>query len=183
MRCQGLHGTYEDGLAWLKHPKNRDKSKLVLFLGSSLGNFTRAEAANFLKGFVDVLTPDDAMLIGLDACQNKEKVYPGYNDREGKTREFYLNGLAHANTLFGHDEFKEGSWDVVGEYDEVAGRHQAFYVPTTDVVIDGVQIKAGEKIRFEESYKYSKSHSTKLWQTSGFVTRAVLKNTSDDYRK
>ncbi len=52
-----------------------------------------------------------------------------------------------------------------------------------DVVIEKVQIKAGEKIRFEESYKYSKSNSSKLWQSSGFVTRAVLKNASDDYSK
>ena len=87
--------------------------------------------SKFVNGFVDVLTLDDAMAIGLDACQDK-KVYHGYDDRESKTRKFYFNGLAYPNTLFGHDEFKHGSWNVVGGYDEVAGWHQAFYVGCSD---------------------------------------------------
>ena len=184
VKCRGLHGTYNDGLAWLQRPENQSKPRIVVFLGSSLGNFTRTEASTFLKGFAEVLVNEkDAMLIGLDACQNKERVYHGYNDSEGKTREFYLNGLTHANMLIGHEEFKEGLWNAVGEYDEIEGRHQAFYVPAEDVVIDGVQIKAGEKIRFEESYKYSRSQSAKLWHASGLVTQTVFQNSRGDYRK
>lgn len=184
VKCRGLHGTYNDGLAWLQRPENQSKPRVVIFLGSSLGNFTRTEASTFLKGFAKVLVNEnDVMLIGLDACQNKERVYHGYNDSEGKTREFYLNGLTQANKLIGHEEFKEGLWNAVGEYDEIAGRHQAFYVPAKDVVIDGVQIRAGEKIRFEESYKYSKSQSAKLWHASGLAAQTVFQNSRDDYRK
>lgn len=184
VKCRGLHGTYNDGLAWLQRPENQSKSRVVIFLGSSLGNFTCTDAATFLKGFAKVLTNEnDAMLIGLDACQNKERVYHGYNDSQGKTREFYLNGLTHANKLIGHEEFKGGLWNAVGEYDEIAGRHQAFYVHANDVVIDGVQIRGGEKIRFEESYKYSRSQSAKLWHASGLVTQKVFQNSRDDYRK
>lgn len=184
VKCRGLHGTYNDGLAWLQRPENQNKPRVVVFLGSSLGNFTRTEASTFLKGFAEILVNEnDAMLIGLDACQNKERVYHGYNDSEGKTREFYLNGLTQANKLIGHEEFKEGLWNAIGEYDEIAGRHQAFYVPAKDVVIDGVQIRLGEKIRFEESYKYSRSQSAKLWHASGLVTQTVFQNSRDDYRK
>lgn len=183
VKCQGLHGTYEDGLIWLKRPENLEKSTCVLFLGSSIGNFTRAEATDFLKGFSDVLGPNGRMIVGLDACQDKDKVFHGYNDKEGKTREFYLNGLAHANTLLGGKAFEIDKWDVDGTYDEVADRHRAFYVPATDTAADGVWVKAGEKILFEESYKYSRLQSTELWQSSGFVAREVFGNSIDNYRK
>lgn len=123
------------------------------------------------------------MIIGLDACQDRDKVYHGYNDKEGKTREFYLNGLAHLNSLLGKKGFEVGKWDVVATYDEAAGRHQAFYVPATDTMVDGVGVKAGEKILFEECYKYSRERSTELWQNSGFVAREVFGNSTDDYRK
>ena len=183
MKCQGLHGTYDDGLAWLKRPENLRKPSCVLFLGSSIGNFTPAAAADFLKGFSDVLGSNDSMIIGLDACQDKDKVYRAYNDQAGKTREFYLNGLAHANALLGKKVFELGKWDIVGEYDDAAGRHQAFYFPTTDTVVDGVCVKAGEKILFEEVYKYSRLQSTELWRKSGFVPGEVFGNSTDNYRK
>lgn len=184
VKCRGLHGTYNDGLAWLQLPENQSKPRVVVFLGSSLGNFTRTEASTFLKGFAKVLmNENDALLIGLDACQDGERVYHGYNDSEGKTHEFYMNGLAQANKLIGHEEFKEGLWNALGEYDEIAGRHQAFYVPAKDVVIDGVQIRGGEKIRFEESYKYSRLQSAQLWRKSGLVTQSRFQNSRDDYRK
>ncbi|MCJ1469620.1 hypothetical protein MMC07_008255 [Pseudocyphellaria aurata] len=181
VKCQGLHGTYEDGLIWLKRPEILEKPSCVLFLGSTIGNFAPAEAAGFLKGFSDVLGPKGRMIVGLDACQERDKVCHAYNDKEGKTREFYLNGLAHANTLLGRKTFEVDKWDIVGTYDEVAGRHRAFYVPATDAAVDGVWVKAGEKILFEESYKYSRPQSTELWQTSGFVARAVFGNSIDDY--
>lgn len=183
MKFHGLHGTYDDGLVWLKRPENLAKQSCILFMGSSIGNFTHAEAADFLKSFSDVLGSNDTMIIGLDACQDRDKVYHGYNDKEGKTREFYLNGLAHLNTLLGKKVFEAGKWDVVTTYDEAAGRHQAFYVPATDTMVDGASVKAGEKILFEECYKYSQEKSTELWQNSGFVAREVFGNSTDDYRK
>ena len=183
VKCQGLHGTFDDGLAWLKRPENLEKSSCVVFLGSSIGGFTQAEASGFLKGFSDLLGSNGTMIIGVDACQDKDKVYNAYHDEAGKTREFYLNGLAHANRLLGSNGFDLGVWDTVGAYDEAAGRHQAFYVPTADAKVDGVFVKAGEKILVEESYKYSRPQSTELWQSSGFVAREVFGNSTNDYRK
>lgn len=183
MKFQGLHGTYDDARVWLERPENLEKPSCVLFLGSTIGNFTRAEAAGFLKSFSDVLGSSGKMIVGLDACQDRDTVHHGYNDKEGKTREFYLNGLAHANALLGNNVFKVGEWDIIGGYDETAGRHQAFYVPTTDTVVDGVCVKAGEKVLFEECYKYSRLQSTDLWQNSGFVAGEVFGNSIDNYRK
>lgn len=74
VKCHGLHGTYDDGLEWLKRPEVASKSKCVMHLGSSIGNFDRTEASAFLKSFVAVLQDGDSMLIGLDACNDPAKV-------------------------------------------------------------------------------------------------------------
>ncbi|KAL8882768.1 MAG: hypothetical protein Q9192_007523, partial [Flavoplaca navasiana] len=155
VKCHGLLGTYDDALEWLKRPELQQRHKWILTLGSSIGNFGRQEAANFLESFANTLGSNDRMLVGLDACQDKQKVFSAYNDRHGKTHDFVRNGLVHANRLLGKAVFKLEDWKVIGEFDEPAGRHQAFYTPIKDLVIDGVYIKAGEKIRVEESHKYS----------------------------
>ena len=181
VQCRGLLGTYNDGLRWLQRPKLVTKSKWILSLGSSIGNFGREEASSFLQGFANTLRSTDAMLVGLDACQDQDKVYHAYNDQEGKTHEFLRNGLLHANRLLRKDVFKLKDWTVIGEYDSVAGRHQAFYSPLRDLVIDGARIRAGEKVRVEESYKYSLSQSHDLWHRAGLVQQKCFGNSSNEY--
>ena len=183
MRCRGLLGTYDDGLAWIKKSAKLGKPKCILWLGSSIGNIERTEATDFLKEFSEVLRGQDAMLIGIDACQESGKVYHAYNDKQGTTHKFILNGLMHANKLMGKEVFRKDDWKVIGEYDEVAGRHQAFYSPVRDVVVEETLIRAGEKIRVEESYKYSLLQSNELWQRAGLMVRGRFGNRSNDYRK
>ena len=183
VRCHGLLGTYDNGLAWLKKPENLQRPKCILWMGSSIGNLSRTEAADFLKDFSRILGDEDSMLIGIDACQDKDKVYHAYNDKEGTTLEFYYNGLINANNHLGKEIFRRADWKVTGEYDEDAGRHQAFYSPVRDVVVEGIFIKAGEKVKFEESYKYSLQQSSELWQRAGLMPRAIFGNRLDDYRK
>ncbi|RBA16161.1 hypothetical protein FPRO05_12011 [Fusarium proliferatum] len=77
--CHGLHGTYDDGREWLKHPSLTSRSKCIIHLGSSIGNFTRDGAADFLGGFAEVLTPSDSMIVAVDSCSNPAKVYHAYN--------------------------------------------------------------------------------------------------------
>lgn len=157
VKCYGLWGTYDDGLAWLKKPENASKPKAILSLGSSIGNFTREEAVGFVSQFANILKPTDALLIGLDACQTPDKVHAAYNDRHGITHDFTMNGLHHANQLLGYEAFSTEDWEAVGEYDQVGGRHRAYVVPKRDLQVEGVSLKQGEKIRIEESYKYNHS--------------------------
>ncbi|KAL8658832.1 MAG: hypothetical protein Q9226_000765 [Calogaya cf. arnoldii] len=102
----------------------------------------------------------------------------------------FLKGFA--NTLGSNDSILVGldacqdkrkleDWNVIGEYDESAGRHQAFYSPLKDLVIDGVYVQVGEKIRVEESHKWSSKQSNDLWQTVGLVQQAFFGNKIDDY--
>jgi L-histidine Nalpha-methyltransferase / hercynylcysteine S-oxide synthase len=73
-RCSGLLGTSEDGREWLKTPAILHRAKCILTLGSSIGNFYRDDAADFLRGFADVLHPGDSILVGLDSCVDADKV-------------------------------------------------------------------------------------------------------------
>ena len=123
------------------------------------------------------------MLIGLDGCQDGAKVYHAYNDKEGKTHEFIRNGLVHANRLLGKEAFETEDWEVVGEYDEAAGRHQAFYYPTRDVHFDGIQFLVGERVKVEESYKYSARQAEILWEQAGLVARGAYGDGSGQYCK
>ncbi|KAF4122989.1 L-histidine Nalpha-methyltransferase / hercynylcysteine S-oxide synthase [Geosmithia morbida] len=145
--CRGLWGTYDDGREWLKTIDDRPKS--ILHLGSSIGNFLRDEAAKFLSEFADVMQPQDTLFIGIDS--------------------FILNGLSHANTIFGQEIFHLPDWTVVGEYvyDKEGGRHQAFVMPLRDVEVMGHHIPRLERIKIEQSHKYSELGSSNLFKMAG----------------
>ncbi|KAJ4379613.1 hypothetical protein N0V86_004794 [Didymella sp. IMI 355093] len=177
----GLHGTYDHALEWLKSSSVKDKPKTILWLGSSLGNFKRHESAPFLAGFSDAIKPGDTMLIGIDSCKDPSRVYHAYNDEQNVTHEFILNGLKHANRLMNNETFKLDEWEVIGEFDEEAGRHQAFVSPLKDVTIEGVKIFKGERVRIEESYKYSRGEILELWEGAGLAENGVWSTDRGDY--
>ncbi|KAI9723969.1 MAG: hypothetical protein M1812_000687 [Candelaria pacifica] len=181
VKCCGLHGTYDDGLYWLSRPRNHSKPKCILSLGSSIGNFDREAAASFLRSFARRLHGGDRIIIGLDACKDPERVFHAYNDRDGVTHKFIMNGLLHANRILGANMFALQDWRVIGEWNESAGRHQAFYSPLRDVNINGCVIEAGEKIRVEESHKYATADSKSLWDAAGLVETAAYGNKHADY--
>jgi EasF-like predicted methyltransferase len=181
VQCFGLHGTYDDGLEWLKSPNIAARPKTVMTMGSSIGNFKRHEAPAFLSSFYAVLQTGDTILMAIDACKDPEKVFHAYNDKYDITHQFILNGLVHANRLLGHEAFQLDQWVVVGEYDKVMGRHHAFVSPIQDVTIDGVRILADERIRIEESYKYSALDISRLFDAAGLVEGAKWSNELGDY--
>ncbi|KZF23160.1 hypothetical protein L228DRAFT_237753 [Xylona heveae TC161] len=181
VKCCGLLGTYDDGLVWLQKQENANKPKAILSLGSSVGNFSHGEAGDFLRRFALTMGEKDCMLLGLDACVNSSRVYHAYNDRHGLTHQFILNGLNHANQVLGKEIFRVEDWQVIGEFDEAARRHQAFVSPRKDVSIEQIQIKAGERLRIEESYKYPREIREKLFDHAGLCERATWTNDDGDY--
>ena len=179
----GLHGTYDDGLKWLQQARNVAKPKTLLWLGSSVGNFTRLEAAEFLQTCRDALGTRDRLIVGVDGCKDPDRVFHAYNDREGVTHAFILNGLHHANRILGTEAFNLNQWTVLGEYDAKTGRHQAFVYPTEDVVVEGVALTQGERFRIEHSYKYSDCESQRLWEDAGLCEATRWSNGTANYGK
>lgn len=183
VKCSGLYGTYDHALEWLKSEHVRAKPKTILWLGSSLGNFKRHEVPPFLAGFRDAIQPGDSMLIGIDSCKDADRVYHAYNDREGVTHQFILNGLKNANRILGKPQFDLEKWEVIGEYDVASGRHHAFVSPREDVVIHDVLIRQGERVRIEESYKYSREEIVELWENAALTACGVWTNATGEYGK
>ncbi|KAJ5561057.1 Methyltransferase domain of unknown function DUF2260 [Penicillium sp. DV-2018c] len=177
----GLHGTYDDAVDWLKRPENRERPTVVMSMGSSIGNFDRTGAAEFLRGFSRLLSPSDFLLIGLDACKNSEKVFKAYNDSKGITRQFYENGLVHANAVLGFEAFKADEWEILTGYDDREGRHQACYAPKVNATINGITIPKGEKLVFEEAWKYGRDERDELWRSAELISQVEFGNSTDDY--
>ena len=83
--CQGLWGSYEDGFRWLDSLKSRENPVTLLFLGSSIGNFSRGNARTFMNDVSQALHLElgDAFLIAFDRCGDPSKVWKAYHDPNG----------------------------------------------------------------------------------------------------
>lgn len=99
------------------------------------------------------------------------------------THDFTSNGLKHANKLLGYQAFRSDEWEAIGEYDEQGGRHRAFVVPTKDITVEGVPLKQGEKVRIEESYKFSALQAEELWRKAHVIPLCAYSNRANDYGK
>lgn len=104
-------------------------TKSLLWLGSSIGNFTRSGATSFLANIVsNVLQAGDTMLIGIDNCSDAEMIVTGYNDPKGVTSRFIMEGVDHAGrTLHGNVQgggLKSENFEYVTRWNQVQGRHE-----------------------------------------------------------
>ena len=177
----GLNGTYDDGLSWLAKTMSPQNPTCVLTLGSSMGNFNREQAASFLRGFAKILGPADSFLVGLDGCQDPERVFYAYNDGKGLTHEFYRNGLDHANKILGVEVFKQAEWEVVGRFDELEGKHEAHYRARNDVEVMETVFKQGDLLKLEDAFKYSAKERNELWMNAGLIHQSAFANSRGDY--
>lgn len=91
----------------------------IMFLGSSLGNFTRGEDTAFLKALPLRPGSGDTLLIGLDHDNDSKKIELAYDDPKGVTRSFIMNGLLCAGRALGDEHlFEQDKWEYVGRYNE-----------------------------------------------------------------
>jgi hypothetical protein len=90
----------------------------ILFLGGSVGNFTRSEQVEFLKSLPLRAGKGDTLLLGVDHASDAAKIELAYNDPAGITRRFILNGLKNAGRTLGDESlFAPEKWEYVGRYD------------------------------------------------------------------
>ncbi|MCA9827561.1 MAG: L-histidine N(alpha)-methyltransferase [Nitrosopumilus sp.] len=95
LHITGIIDTYEGGLEFLKNYNN--KKSLILFLGSSFGNFAPSEGRKFLQTVHSTMKPGDLFLIGLDLVKDKQILESAYDDSQGITAKFNLNVLSRIN--------------------------------------------------------------------------------------
>lgn len=115
LKLCGLAGTYEQALAQL--PPAELENRMLIFLGSTIGNLTPDECDRFLRQIQQALKPGEFFLLGVDLQKDSGIIEAAYNDAAGVTAEFNLNLLRHLNHRF------QGNFDL----DRFA--HSAFYHP------------------------------------------------------
>jgi L-histidine N-alpha-methyltransferase len=171
-RVGGLVAEYTDGLRWLRH-QDDERTNLVLFLGSNIGNFPKVQARGFLRRLWCGLGTGDHVLIGFDLKKDIEILLRAYNDREGLTRAFNLNLLDRINRELGAN-FDPSKFRHYGTYDVHLGAMTSYLVSLEHqaVQIDALEhefeFDAWEAVHTEYSYKYLESDIDGLAEYTGF---------------
>ena len=172
---------FSGGFAFLRGIASR---KLVLYLGSSIGNFDHPEAISLLTRVREQLSPGDALLLGADQAKSPEILIPAYDDARGVTAAFNKNILHRINR------------ELAADFDVDAFRHLAVWNPELSRIeiylqslrAQKVQVRlpkltvsfsAGERIHTENSYKYTLDRIQQILSASGFV----LENSWFDQRE
>jgi len=153
-------------------PAVRLKNRLFFYPGSSLGNFTPLQAAQFLTRIRAEAGPDGAILIGIDLVKDEAILQAAYDDALGVTAAFNLNVLRHANRLLGSD-FSGADWRHIAPFNAAQHRIEMHLEARRDVVVTwpgGTRaFAAGERIHTENSYKYTRRAFTELLESCGFT--------------
>src|SRR5580700_3537542 len=93
----GFEREYLDGLREVATHRQRNQQILVMFLGSTIGNFDREAGGKFLSQVRSILAPGDSLLLGTDLEKPNEQLLKAYDDEIGVTAAFNLNLLARIN--------------------------------------------------------------------------------------
>jgi len=173
----GFEREYLDGLREVAGQRRAGQRLLVLFLGSTIGNFDHPADVKFLKEIRLTLDPGDALLLGTDLEKPVDQLIAAYDDSLGVTAAFNLNLLARVNRELGAD-FRLASFQHVAHHNPRTGsiemhlRAQSDQRVTVDKAGFSVMIRGGETIWTETSHKYSLAEVETLANRTGFVREA-----------
>jgi dimethylhistidine N-methyltransferase len=151
--------------------------RVGFFPGSTIGNFEPFQASAFLRHIAGVLGAGATLVVGVDLVKDPETLFKAYNDSQGVTARFNRNVLVRMNRELG------------ANFDPCAFEHHAFYNRELSriemhlasrkrqkVRVAGrtIELRAGETIHTENSYKYTIDTFAALAQGAGWVPRAVF---------
>ncbi|MEO0734550.1 MAG: L-histidine N(alpha)-methyltransferase [Bacteroidota bacterium] len=148
--------------------------RLVLFPGANIGNFTPAEAEQFLRRLRGFLRPSDLLFTGFDLKKDPAVILAAYNDPAGHTAAFNLNLLARINRELGADFDLDDGWRHWETYDPVSGAARSFLVAEghqTVCIADldrTITFEPYEAISVEISQKYSRGEIRALAVAAGY---------------
>ena len=169
----GFEREYLEGLLEVAAYRKKNQKLLVLFLGSTIGNFDRPAGIKFLSQVRSILQPGDSLLLGTDLEKPAWQLLQAYDDELGVTAAFNLNLLARVNRELGADfdlsqfahfsRLNHESRSV--EMHLRSKRRQVVTIPAAEVV---VQFEKDESIWTESSHKYTAAEIFQTAQGAGF---------------
>jgi dimethylhistidine N-methyltransferase len=148
--------------------------KLVLYIGSSIGNFEPPQAIRLLRRIRQSLRSGDALLLGADFAKSSKILVPAYDDAEGVTAAFNKNILARLNRELEAD-FVVDAFRHIALWNRRCSRMEIYlesmtaqtaFLPALDL---DVSFQRGERIHTENSYKYTDAMIESILRESGFM--------------
>ncbi|HEV2199964.1 MAG TPA: L-histidine N(alpha)-methyltransferase [Bryobacteraceae bacterium] len=177
VRIRSLQQSYVEGLRQFGRDRTASSRVLVLFLGSSIGNFQPQETVVFLRQVRECLRPGDALLLGTDLIQSPGRLLAAYDDPSGVTAAFNLNVLARIDRELDAD-FQLRNFRHEARWSPAPARIEMHLVSRTSQVVTiagaGCQISfaEGETIWTESSHKFDPAEMPRLAERTGFVSLA-----------
>ncbi|MGA9392932.1 MAG: L-histidine N(alpha)-methyltransferase [Candidatus Sulfotelmatobacter sp.] len=169
----GFEREYLDGLLEVAAERRAGQHLLVLFLGSTIGNFDRMAGLKFLNQVRRILQPGDFLLLGTDLEKSSSQLLAAYDDELGVTAAFNLNLLVRINRELGAD-FDLAQFEHVAKINHHtrsvemhlrSTRNQIVNIPAAEVDVEFLE---GETIWTESSHKYSLEDVCEMSRTAGF---------------
>jgi L-histidine Nalpha-methyltransferase len=167
---------YTDGFQ-LELP-SADERRLVLYIGSSIGNFEPDAAAALLQRLRSKLRTGDALLLGFDLVKTADVLLAAYDDAAGVTAAFNLNLLVRLNRELGAD-FDPAAFAHCAMWNAAASRMEMYLVSRAPQVVYlsaldmTVEFRRSECIHTENSYKYRRGQAEAMLVDAGFTPNAT----------
>ena len=169
LKFQGLNGEYFDMLE--KACAQSSNPKVILFLGSNIGNMLPDEVHEFCSHLRNAISAGDILIIGFDLKKNPRTIRAAYDDKEGITKKFNLNLLSRINRELSAD-FDIDSFDHYCTYDPATGSCKSYLIALKDMDVhlqdQSISFKKDEYIWMEISQKYTLDEIDQLARESGF---------------
>ena len=170
----GYEQPYLEGLRAVAEERADEDRLLVLFLGSTIGNFDRDAGEEFLRNVREILRPGDALLLGTDLEKSVSDQVLAYDDPAGVTAAFNLNLLARINRELRADfdlsSFRhEARWNATERRMEMhlrSTRRQRVEIPAAGL---RVMLNEDETIWTESSHKYRAGEAAEMAARTGFL--------------
>lgn len=161
-------------------------SRLIAFLGGTIGNLYPRQRHAFLERIAALLGPADHLLLGTDLIKDAARLEAAYNDTAGVTAEFNKNVLEVLNNQLGAD-FELDGFEHVARYDAEAERMDirlrslaAQEVRLEDLDLE-ISFAAGEEMRTEISTKFTRERLESVYTGSGLEPRGWFTDAAGDY--
>ncbi len=170
----GYEQPYLEGLRAVAERREDGDHLLVLFLGSTIGNFDRDAGDVFLAEVREILREGDALLLGTDLVKDVPRQLLAYDDPAGVTRAFNLNLLARLNRELGGN-FDLSRFRHVARWNRRERRVEMHLesLKQQDVIISGaglrLTLEAGETLWTESSHKYKPQEVLDMARRTGFT--------------
>jgi len=171
LRINPHTGDYFKVLGSLKNGSER--RKIILFLGSNIGNFLRDQAVSFFRHIRTVMNPNDRLFIGFDMQKDPRTIVAAYDDKQGVTAAFNLNLLRRINRELGAD-FDLEKFSHYAQYRPMECAARSFLISrekqtvTIKALNRSFEFQQWEPIFMEISQKYTRDMIEELAGNGGF---------------